>query len=84
MSEQNKLTDLNDYLFEQMKKLSDPKLSKDEVLLEIQKAEAMTNVADTIIKNGELTLKTAVVMARMNGDNTPKIPQMLSGGGGED
>lgn len=76
-----KLTDLNEYLFAQIKRLDKNELTKDEVALEIEKAQAITNVADTIIKNGELTLKTAIVMQKMRGqgNNVPKLPPMLTG-----
>jgi hypothetical protein len=75
-----KLTDLNEYLFAQIQRLNDKGLSKDKVALEIEKAQAITNVADTIIKNGELTLKTAIVMQKMRGQgNAPKLPLMLTG-----
>lgn len=75
-----KLTDLNEYLFAQIQRLNDEGLSKEEVALEIEKAQAITNVADTIIKNGELTLKTAIVMQKMRGQGkAPTLPPMLTG-----
>lgn len=75
-----KLTDLNEYLFAQIQRLNDKGLSKEEVALEIEKAQAITNVADTIIKNGELALKTAIVMQKMRGQGkTPTLPPMLTG-----
>jgi len=76
------LTDLNDYLFQQMKKLSDNSLSKEEINQEIKKAEAITNIADSIIKNGELALKTAVVMSKM-GKQNQNLPMMLTNKTGE-
>lgn len=79
MNTGTKLTDLNEYLFEQIKRLNDDKLSKDQVNIEIQKAQAITNVAETIIKNGELTLKTAIVMQKMGGmKGQSPLPAMLT------
>lgn len=79
MSE-TKLTDLNEYLFESIKRLNNKSLSKEEAALEIEKAQAITNVADTIIKNGELTLKTALVMQKIKGQGAaPALPFMLTG-----
>ena len=76
-----KLTDLNEYLFDQIKRLNDENLSKEQVALEITKAQAITNVADTIIKNGELTLKTALVMQKMSTQgSSAALPKMLTGG----
>lgn len=82
---ETKLTDLNEYLFDQIKRLNDESLSEKQVALEIEKAQAITNVADTIIKNGELTLKTALVMQKMNArGSSAAIPKMLTGGVDDD
>lgn len=79
MSKGTKLTDLNEYLFDQIKRLNDTSLTKEEVNTEIQKAQAITNIADTIIKNGELTLKTALIMQKMGGGKTSAtLPAMLT------
>lgn len=78
------LTDLNEYLFEQMERLNKDNLSKEETEREIAKAQAITNVADTIIKNGELALKTAVVMQKY-GNKKPELPKLLTNkSGGND
>lgn len=50
----NKLTDLNDYLFEQIERINDDSLNEEELSKEIKKAEAIQGIAETIIKNGEL------------------------------
>jgi len=52
----NKLTDLNDHLFEQLERLNDDDLTGDQLNAEIARSKAMTNVAQTIINNGELLL----------------------------
>lgn len=53
----NKLTDLNNHLFEQLERLNDEDLKRDELEKEICRARAMAGVAQTIINNGDLMLK---------------------------
>ena len=67
----NKLIDVNDYLFEQLEKLNDESLSEEEVETAIKKSQAITKVAETIIKNGELQYKamqTAAEYGIINGN----------------
>lgn len=52
----NKLTDLNNHLFEQLERLNDPDLCADELKDEIQRARAMSGIANSIIDNGRLLL----------------------------
>jgi len=65
----NGLTDLNNYLFEQIERLNDDTLSAEELKIAVTKANAITQIADTIIKNGELALKIAVVQNK-NSENS--------------
>lgn len=53
----NTLSDLNNYLFEQMERLQDDCLSDEELEKEIKRSNAVQSVAKTIIENGELALK---------------------------
>lgn len=53
----NTLTDLNNYLFESLERLTDDSLTEDQLQREITRANAVTAVAETIIHNGELSLK---------------------------
>lgn len=52
----NTLTDLNNYLFEQIERLNDDELSEDQLEKEIKRSEAIQKVARTIIENGQLAL----------------------------
>ncbi|MDF2889761.1 MAG: hypothetical protein K0R80_128 [Clostridia bacterium] len=74
----NTLTDLNNYLFESLERLLDEDMSEEQMQKEITRSQAVTAVAETIIQNGELALKT---MKHLNeyGIETPKgsIPPML-------
>lgn len=55
---QNTLTDLNNYLFEALERINDDDLSEEEFDREMKKCDATVKVADKIIQNGELALKT--------------------------
>lgn len=53
----NTLTDLNNYLFEQLERLQDDSLDEPGLEKEIQRSEAVQKVAKTIIENGSLALQ---------------------------
>lgn len=53
----NTIGDLNNYLFEQLERLTDDSLSPEEMEKEIKKANAVTQVSALIIQNGELALR---------------------------
>lgn len=59
----NTLTDLNNYLFETLERLLDDDMTEEQMQREIVRSEAVTRVAETVIHNGELALKT---MQHMN------------------
>lgn len=56
----NKLTDLNNYLFEQIERLNDDELSDEQIDQAIKKAEAITEISKTIIQNSALQLKAVL------------------------
>lgn len=53
----NKLTDLNNHLFEELERLNDEDLKGDALQEERERAKSIANIAQTIINNGELALK---------------------------
>ncbi len=53
----NTLSDLNNYLFEQLERLQDDSLDEAGLEKEIQRSEAVQKVAKTIIDNGTLALQ---------------------------
>jgi hypothetical protein len=55
----NKLTDLNNYLFEQLERLNDDELTDDELKKEIVRAKAVTDTAQSIIQNANTILSAA-------------------------
>lgn len=54
----NTLSDLNNYLFEQLERLSDDSLSSEAMELQLKRTDSVVRVADKIIQNGELAFKT--------------------------
>lgn len=53
----NTLTDLNNYLFECIKRLNDDGLDETQLEKEIRRSESIQKVANTIIANGNLALQ---------------------------
>lgn len=72
----NTLTDLNNYLFEALERLTDDGLSEEDLAKEIKRTEAVRTVAETIIHNGELSLK-ALRHIEEYGCGEAKLPPML-------
>ena len=71
----NKLADLNDHLFCQLERLNDDDLKGDALKDEIDKAHAMTNLAQAIIANGNLVLNAAKAVDGAMGKM--KLPLLL-------
>lgn len=59
----NTLSDLNNYLFESLERLMDDDLTEEQMQREITRTKAVTAVAETVIRNGQLALDT---MKHMN------------------
>ena len=74
----NTLGDLNNHLFAQMERLSSEDLSGEELVSEINRAKAVSQVATQIIQNGSLALKAKIAYDEQFGHST-KLPPMLEG-----
>ena len=74
----NTLTDLNNYLFETLENLTDRDLSEEQMEKEITRAKAVTSVAETIIHNGELALRTMKYMNEMGYQRGKHLPNGLA------
>ena len=75
---QNTLTDLNNYLFEQLERLYDDSLDPEQLERELRKTDSIVKVSEKIIQNGELAFKT---MQHMDNHgytaNNRYVPPML-------
>lgn len=74
----NTLTDLNNYLFEQLERLNDDSLDQEQLERELRKTDSIVKVSEKIIQNGELAFKTMQHMDSY-GYNTKDrfVPPML-------
>lgn len=71
-----KLADLNEYLFEELDRLTDDDLKDDKLKEEIERATAINSVSHQIISNAALALSATKFMDnRLNADTT--LPPML-------
>ena len=74
----NTLGDLNNHLFAQLERLSDEDIKGEKLMEEINRAEAVSTIAQQIISNGALALK-AKQIASNSLDADMKMPRMLEG-----
>lgn len=69
------LNDLNMHLFAEMERLDDEEIKGDDLQAEINRADAMSKVADQINKNGVLALRAIAVKNEYGGDSS--MPDLL-------
>lgn len=73
----NKLTDFNDYLFEELETLMDKDLTQEELDRELKISKQVVSVSQTIINNANLLLQAKKYFDR-EGANNGKIAPLLS------
>ena len=73
----NKLTDLNDYLFEQIERINDDNLSTEELEGEMKRAEAVSKIACVIVQNGKLQLDAVKFAAEYGIDGGEAVPTLF-------
>lgn len=73
----NKLTDLNDILFAQLERLTDDELSDEQITQELQRTQAVVQIADRIVDTAQLQLDGAKFMAD-HGGKAKQLPASLA------
>ena len=71
----NKLSDLNNHLFAQIERLGDESISGDKLKEEIQRSQAVNNVAKMIVSNARLALDAQIAIQDMRPNS--QLPEML-------
>lgn len=75
----NTLSDLNNYLFEQLERLNDDELTQEQFEREVKRTDAVNKVAKTIIDNGSLALSVKKHLDEQGDGCDYKMPVMLEG-----
>lgn len=70
---------MNDYLFEELDRLSNDNLEGDALKAEIDRANALTRIAERVIASGDLALK-AIKFKDDAMDANMRLPRLLDGG----
>lgn len=76
----NSLGDLNNHLFAQLERLGEEDLKGEQLVEEIDRAKAITQVAGQIISNGKLTLDAVKIRDEFLGGDSKRMPAMLREG----
>lgn len=70
----NKLSDLNNHLFEAIERLNNEDLTDEELEKEIKRSKAMEGIAKTIIESGNLALQARKHLEQYGYENTVELP----------
>ena len=75
----NKMTDLNNVLFEQLERLQDDEAMKDDTNFkrEIERSRAIVGVSSQIIKNATLTVQAARFVAEYGSDAKTAVAGLI-------
>ena len=70
----NKLTDLNNILFEQLERLQDDDISDEDFEKELQRTSAVTKVSKVIIDTAALSLQAFKAVNEIGSDQKVEVP----------
>jgi len=70
----NKLSDLNNHLFAQLERLGEEDLTPEQIEQEGKRADAIVAVADQIVRNADLQLRAATIIANHGDRFIPMLP----------
>jgi len=74
----NKLVDLNNHLFAQLERLGDEDLTAEQLEQEVRRTDAMVAVSTQILRNADLSVQAAKLVAEYGG-NYEKVLPMIEG-----
>lgn len=72
----NKLSDLNNHLFAQLERLGDEDLTAEQIESEAKRADAIVDISDQILRNADLHLKAATLIANHGERFHDKLPMI--------
>ncbi|CZT36253.1 hypothetical protein [Rhizobium sp. 9140] len=73
----NRLIDLNNHLFSQLERLSDETLTSEQIETEVKRTDAIVDVSEQLIRNSELALKAATLVANHGDRFKPMLPTIF-------
>ena len=76
----NKLSHLNDHLFAQLERLGDEDLTPEQIESEARRADAIVEISEQIIRNADLHLKAAALIAAHGERFHDKLPMIAAPG----
>lgn len=74
------LADLNEYLFDELDKITNDDLEGDELKREIERAGAVASVAGTIVNSAKVQLSAIRVADELGMKQSESMPLLLTGG----
>ncbi|RDE04665.1 hypothetical protein [Sphingomonas aracearum] len=72
----NKLSDLNNHLFAQLERLSEEGLTAEQIEQEGKRTDSIVRIADQIVRNADLQLKAATIIANHGDRFIPMLPML--------
>lgn len=73
----NNLMALNNYLFETLERLTDDSLTDEQMQQEITRSQAVAHIAETIIRTGDLALRSIIAVEDYGLRANQSFPKML-------
>lgn len=73
----NKLTDLNNFLFAQLERLDSEDLTDEQIKTEIQRSKAIKDIGSAIVENAKLALDVQKYLHEYGRPENVELPEML-------
>lgn len=77
MKKNRTLTDLNDFLFNQLDRLNNDELDAESLAKEIDRTKAMTAVSQQVIHNAHLVLEAQKILHDRSGVDEFSLPELI-------